>query len=178
MTIEDDLRDLEAANGGTPWGDIDPGRVVDEAPLEDLFSDAGSARDVQQRAALYLAARQDKDAIERQLSQANKSLESCETDLLRAMDRAGLLSAKVDGPDGVPVTVSAGEKAFYSLKQGLLDDPSVVEWLRESGGTDIVKATVHHMTFRRFCRELEEAGKPIHPSVTAARMRAISVKRG
>lgn len=155
-----------------------------------LFSDASGTQEiVVAKARAYLDARKADEEAEAEKSRRYKILEQAETELIRAMDAAGVKSLKIDH-DGVANNgISQTKKVNYSLPAGSLDNPDVMEWLLLNGGADIVKLTVHHATFGSFCKELVEQASaklgvespiinPLHPLVKVAERRGIMLRKG
>jgi len=158
-----------------------------------LFDDASGTQEiVVAKARAYLDARKADEEAETEKSRRYKILEQAETELIRAMDAAGVKSLKIDH-DGVANNgISQTKKVNYSLPAGSLDNPDVMEWILLNGGADIVKSTIHHATFGSFCKELVEQSvqkfghgdpaatimNPLHPLIKIAERRGIMLRKG
>jgi hypothetical protein len=78
---------------------------------------------------------------------------------------------------GPPVTLSSVTSKRFSAPVGLLEDKAFVGWLVRAGGQDLIKRTMHHMSFSGFCRELQDQGRPLHAGVRMIEMKNIRVLR-
>lgn len=162
-----------------------------ESSLVDLFanpSESDSQFIVVARAKAYLDARRAKEGQENALKDASQKLQDAELQLLRAMDGAGMKSMKLDHA-GETVAMSQTSSTYYSLPAGGIDDPAILAWLDEQGGSDLLKKSIHHATFSSFCKEIvdqsikamDESGvaiNPLHPAVKIAERRGIMLRKG
>ena len=139
-----------------------------------LFAPSESEQTVVEAARAYLAVRAAAARAESALKAARDQLMAAESDLLQKFEEAGVLSVKVE-TDGKPVTVSSATSDYYSLPAGALEDADVHRWLLRMGGHDLVRRTIHHMSFSSFCRELAAAGKNIHPTVRKATKKVVRI---
>ena len=126
----------------------------------------------------YLSYRDRADAAEDALKIASGQLKAAEDALLQAMQAAGVSSLKIDAPNGGSSQVTAVATKYYSLAQAMFDDPTVLEWLTRAGGIDLIKRTVHAQSFGAFCREIAEAGHPLHEQVKVLERKSVRVKKG
>ncbi len=153
-----------------------------ESSLAALFEDASGGQEiVVAMARNYLVARRFKEDKESEEKLAGEKLRQAESDLLRAMDQAGVKSLAIDD-DGKTAKLSQTQSTYYSLPAGAIDDEGVMQWLNEAGAKDIIKRTIHHATFSSFCKELADmaamGGLPLHPSVKIAEKRGIQLRKG
>ena len=125
----------------------------------------------------YLDCRARKEDNERLAKDLGERLGQAETELLRKLDEAGVLSVKVETTEGKSAMISAATSTHYRLPSGHLEDSNFMLWLLRNGGQDMVRRTVHHATFSSFCREIAEQGKTIPSPVVATTMRTLRVLR-
>ena len=160
-----------------------------ESSLAELFQDATTSQDqVVSVAKAYLDARRAKEDKEAELKSASETFAQAELALLRAMDGADVKSLKVEHA-GVTAALTKTQSTYYSLPAGALDDPDIMAWLKERGGADLLKQTIHHATFSSLCKELVEnqaalfdgvnpVDNPLHPAIKVAERRGIMMRKG
>jgi hypothetical protein len=138
--------------------------ILDEHSLATLFVDTNDTQEVLiARSRAYLDARKLKEDAELLAKRQGEILNQAETELLRAMDGAQVKSLKIEH-DGKLCGLTQTKKTFYSLPKAgdyegaptFIEDPIMLEWLDEHGGTDLIKKTIHHATFSSFCKELAD----------------------
>ncbi len=168
-----DLAELEQHHG-KPAGQIDSGDVL--ADLGEMFGHQSDAGDVAKRAAAYLAACGDVERAQEAVQAAQEACRNAETDLIRDMDRAKLLSVTVDD-GGYHYCVTATKKTYPSVLVADQESESFKAWLAANKGTDLIKERINPQSFRKFCREIQEGGGVLHPAVKVVEERAVSITK-
>lgn len=156
-----------------------------ESSLADLFTDPQEERDIQDalvnRAKAYLDSRRLKEDAEQLAKRQGELFNQTETELLRAMDAAGVKSLKIEHA-GTLCGLTQTQSTYYSLPSGSLENAEIMDWLTAHGGTDIVKQTINHMTFSSFAKELvdQAEGKRdvLHASIKVLDRRGVQLRKG
>ena len=154
-----------------------------EDDLATFFGDDAASQEVViARAKAFLDARRKKEVAEEELKRLSAGVTNCELELIRAMDAAGVKSLKIEHA-GQTAGLSQTQTTYYSLPAGTIDEPDFMEWLKDAGGSDILKHTIHHSTFSAFCKELVSHSADgdnglLHPAVKVAERRGVMVRKG
>lgn len=138
--------------------------------------EAPAADDVAALARAYLAERHEKESAEILLKNATERLEKAESALIARMAEVGVKSIKIED-GGFAIGLTSTISHHYSAPVGSLEDGDFFRWLLRSGGHDLVRRNIHHASFSSFCRELTEAGRPIHEIVKIVERKTIKVKK-
>lgn len=124
----------------------------------------------------YLDLRRQVEEKETELKERKEALDRAERDCLHKMAECGVLSVRIEVEDSSPRTVSSTSRKVYAAPSGCLENNDFFRWLLRNQGSDLVKRTIHHATFSRFCRELAEQNKPLHKDVKLTEISYLAVR--